>query len=363
MIQTDILVVGGGPAGSMAAKYLSQAGVDNILIQRNFSFKKPCGGGVRIDAFDEFEIDKSTIKKYVDTIAIVYKKTRIEVDISQTPLGIVDRVEFDSHLRKKAQDSGSTLYEAAFSSLEVFEDHVISTVKKDGEYIKIRSNYVIAADGVNSKIRKLINGDEVNAGLTNYSDITSKNYEACEFHFGKDVADRYYAWAFPHAEGSNIGTLADNDKRYINNLMKNLEIDEDARILGYKIPHFIDNIFYKDRVYFVGDSASQVLPFTYEGIYYAMSSAKILADVIIEKEDPREYEKRWNKKYYKKFSTLLKLQNIFLRNDFMISIMMRLYKSKSIQNHMVNYWLGKRDLDLDFAFFVRILKKLLFIRR
>lgn len=356
MIETDILVVGGGPAGATAAKYLSSAGVENILVQRNFDFRKPCGGGIRLDGFDEFDIDKGLIKRFVEDIALVYKETRIEINVKDTPLGIVDRVEFDSYLRTQAELAGTKLYEAVFVSLQLFDNYVISKIKQNDEYIEIKSNYVIAADGVNSKIRKQVNGDVVNAGLTNYTDLVSVSYGACEFHFGEEIADKYYAWAFPHASGSNVGTLADKSQKYIENLLASLHIEEKTKILGYKIPHFKDNIFYKDRVYFVGDSASQVLPFTYEGIYYAMASAKILADVIVEKRDPSSYEKDWNKKYYKKFSTLRTLQNIFLQNNFMISVMMRLYQNKTVQREMIRYWLGKREVEVNLKFFINVFK-------
>lgn len=358
MIEVEILIVGGGPAGATAAKYLSNAGIKNILIQRNFNFKKPCGGGLRLDAFDEFFIDKQIIKKYVDTIALVYKDKRVEIDIANTPLGIVDRVEFDTYLRDQALESGTTLYEAVFVSLESFDEYVVSTVKRGDEYLKIKSNYVIASDGVNSKIRKLVNGDNVQANMTNYTDLVSVNYSSCEFHFGEEVADKYYAWAFPHASGSNVGTLADGKQEYMKNFLKTLNIKEESKILGYKIPNFKENLFYKSRVFFVGDSASQVLPFTYEGIYYAMASAKLLANVLIEKKDPMMYEKEWNEKYYKKFSTLLKLQNFFLKNNFMISIMMRLYQSKRVQREMVHYWMDIRDVDFNARFFYNIFKHL-----
>ncbi len=312
MIETNILIVGGGPAGAMVAKYLSLDNVDNILVQRNLNFKKPCGGGIRLDAFDEFDIDKSLIQKYVNTIGLVYKSTKIEVDISKFPLAIVDRVSFDERLREDAKEVGTEIYEASFISLEIHDDYVISKIKKDGKYIQIKSKYLVAADGVNSKIRQLVNGDKVSSSLTNYMDVVESNYDICEFHFGEEVAGQYYAWAFPHASGSNIGTLAEKNSKYLFNLLNNLSITEKNKVLGYSIPHFENNIFYKNRVFFVGDSASQVLPFTYEGIYYAMSSAKILSTVLINKEEPQMYEKKWNKEHYKKFSTLKKLQNFFL---------------------------------------------------
>jgi len=354
MLETDVLVVGGGPAGATTAKYLSESSVDAILVQRNFSFKKPCGGGIRIDAFDEFEIDKTFITKSIETVALVHKELRVEVDISKTPIAIVDRVAFDMHLREQAQSAGVRLYEAIFINLEIYDDYIISTIKKDDKYIKIKSNYLVAADGVNSKIRKLVNGDEVSASLTNYTDLLSKTYDICEFHFGKEVAGNCYSWAFPHASGSNIGTVVANGGKTIAALLQTLNIQEKSKILGYKIPHFKDTIFYKRRVFFVGDSASQVLPFTYEGIYYAMSSAKILADVISNKEAPQMYEKNWNQKYYKKFNTLLKLQNLFLQSNFMIRIMMAMYENRYIQEQMVEFWLGKREFDLSWKFFSNV---------
>jgi len=356
MVETDILIVGGGPAGATLAKYLSDAGVENILIQRNLTYKKPCGGGIRLDAFDEFGIDKNLIKKYVKDILFVHKSTKVNLDISKTPIAIVDRVEFDISLRQKALESGTALYEAVFVDLRVFDDFVISTIKKDGKYIEIKSNYVVASDGVNSKLRKLINGDMVDANLTKYYDLKSFKCDVCEFHVGKDIADKYYAWVFPHTIGANIGTLA-TKRSYIDNFTLSLNIKQTPKILGFKIPNFKNNIFYKNRVFFVGDSASQVLPFTYEGIYYAMSSAKILSNIIANKKEPTEYEKEWNKKYLTKFNTLLKLQNIFLKNDFMIKIMMKLFQNNYIREQIVKLWLGKREVKIDFRFFIRVLKR------
>jgi len=137
-----------------------------------------------------------------------------------------------------------------------------------------------------------------------------------------------------------------------------LDLEEKTRDLGYKIPHYDNTIFYKERVFFVGDSASQVLPFTYEGIYYSMSAAKILSEVLIHKEEPSAYERRWKEKYKKKFDTLLKLQKLFLKNNFMINVMMRLYKSKHIQNQMIGLWLGERELEVNLSFILRILKRI-----
>jgi geranylgeranyl reductase len=361
MIETDILIVGGGPAGATVAKELANAGRKNILLQRNFHFKKPCGGGIRLDAFDEFAIDRALIQTTLKQVALVHKNKRIEVDISQTPIAIVERVAFDESLRRAAQKVGSELIEGVFVAFKRENTKFVSQVKIENNYVEIRSNHLIAADGVNSKLRKLLNEGDVPSVLTHYCDLTQTHYQVCEFHFGKDVAGSYYAWAFPHADGSNIGTLSDA-KGSLTTLKQNLQISEETKELGYYIPNYGKTLFYKDGVYFVGDSAAQVLPFTYEGIYYAMSSAKILASILIENADAKEYERRWNKVHKKHFDTLLRLQKIFLANNFMISLMMRLYASKEIQHQMLRLWLGERELEMNTKFFLKVIKKFLILR-
>ncbi|MEA2072272.1 MAG: FAD-dependent monooxygenase [Campylobacterota bacterium] len=326
-----------------------------MLIQRNFSFKKPCGGGIRKDGFEKFDLDEKEIIKTVDTAALVHKDRRVDIDISRVSVAIVDRVSFDHYLRVDAEKKGTQLYEASFVSMEIFDTHIVSKIKRDDVYSYIKSNYVVAADGVNSKIRKAVNGDEVSSIMTHYCDIESQNFESCDFHLGKDVAQGHYAWIFPHKHGSNIGTVA-NSLDSLENLKLNIDLEEDVKNFGYKIPIYKNPIFYKNRVFFVGDSASQVLPFTYEGIYYSLASAQILSEIIINKENPKEYEKVWKKKFQKKFDVLLKLQKIFLYNDFMIRVLLKLFKSKSIQQQTLKLWIGEEAIKVDFSFFVKVLK-------
>ena len=352
----DILIVGGGPAGATAAKYLSKAGFKTLLIQRNLNFKKPCGGGIRLDAFKKFDLEEKIVKNLISSITLVHKEEKIKIDISKNPIAIVDRKEFDSYLRDLAKNKGCEIWEATFLDLKVFKDYIETTILKNQKKIKIRSSYLIAADGVNSKTRKIVNKDRADYKLTHYADIFSKTFTTCEFHFGSKIAGRIYAWAFPHANGANIGTIADK-KEYFQNFVKVLDINENIKIKGYKIPNFKNPLFYKSRVFFVGDAAGLVLPFTYEGIYYAMDSGKMVAQILSKKLNPKEYEKRWKREYLKKFQTLSALQKIFLYNDLTIKIMMRLFRNPKIQKEIIKLWLSKRDLDINFKFFLKVFKK------
>jgi len=130
---------------------------------------------------------------------------------------------------------------------------------------------------------------------------------------------------------------------------------------GYFIPHWKKMTLYKDRVLYVGDSASLVLPFTYEGIYYALKSGKLAADSLLE-NDPLLYEKSWNNLYLKKFKFLRLLQSIFLRNDWFATQMSRLYTHEKFQRAVLGYWSGSREPAGFFQTIFKAIKALFFYR-
>ena len=355
----DFIIVGGGPAGSMAGKYLAQSGKKVLLIQKNFAFKKPCGGGLRMDAFSEFQLDTTLVKTTVNTIVIETKKRKIEFDITDIPLAVVDRVEFDEKLRQEAQQAGATLLEAKVMKVQVNDADVSIEVKEKKELKTFQAHYLIAADGVLSTVRKQLRQEEVPKILTHYSDIEGYTTKKCHFYFGSTLTNQAYAWRFPYYNGADVGTLSrQGDKTFFYNLLAFLGLKKEQSIKGYNIPKWEKPLFYENRVFYVGDAAGQVLPFTYEGIYYAMKSAKILSEVIHEGSDFSEYEKRWNKLYYKKFNALKQLQRIFLKNDLMIFILMKTLEKERVKKKTLELWMDQHELKIDIHFFIRTFKRL-----
>jgi len=342
----DIVVVGGGPAGSTAARELANFGFSVVLLQKDLSFQKPCGGGVVLSAFDEFDLPKSLITKTIKKIRLISPKLqKVDVDISSHPLAIVDRLEFDSTLRELAKNSGANLIEAKAYKLQI-EDSSIKVFAKNrqDEYL-IRANYIIAADGVHSTIRKLHLNEKTDTILTLYTDINLPTIEHCEFYFGNMIAPKSYAWVFPHAHSLNIGICSNRNlgiQKSMQNFLKRLKIKTESKIKGYPIPNWGKELYYKDRVFYVGDSAAIVSPFTYEGIYYAMKSGHFAAQAIINK-NPMLYKEYCQKSFVKKFKFLKYLQAIFLSNDFMAEKMIEFYKNPKFQNSVIGYWSGKKQ--------------------
>ncbi len=360
-MEYDVIVAGGGPAGATAAKYLAQSGLAVLLLQKDFSYKKPCGGGLREDAFAEFELSRDAITHIVTNITIESTKECIEFDISNMPLAIVDRVAFDSSLRADAKKCGARVLEAKVVGLQTSKKNVVVSAKAGSERLEFEAKYLIAADGVNSTIRSLMRNEHPSRVLTNYCDIDTKATHKCRFFFNSTFAKGAYAWSFPYKGGLDIGSVqVDANKKSIHSLLAFLQIKEQPKIKGFFIPQWQSTTLYEKRVFYVGDSAQQVLPFTYEGIYYAIKSAKLLATVIAKGADPSEYEKEWNKTFYKKFATLQKLQQLFLKNEFTIAIMMKILKNPKVKQRLLDLWMDRYQPKLNWHFYLRLLKRVVF---
>jgi geranylgeranyl reductase len=352
-----------GPSGATAARHLALGGSNVILIEKNLTYDKPCGGGLFVRAFDAFDIPQSLITKYVETIEIISPDNEdASVDIQQDPLGVVHRQTFDAALRKMAEEAGVALLHAKAQTVATESEGVrIEARTNDGTPCVIHAEYLIAADGVHSPTRKQLLGEVPSRVLTYYADVEKQESESCQFWFGDDVSPRHYAWVFPHHRGINIGLIADDRQRmgqFFRRLFERASLQgEPPKPKGYFIPYWKPMTLYRDRVFYVGDSASLVLPFTYEGIYYALQSGRLAAQAILE-NDPDSYAKNWNELNLKKFKFLRLLQTIFLRNDWFARRMSRLYRHPKFQRAVIGYWSGSRKPAGFFMTFWKIIKAL-----
>jgi geranylgeranyl reductase len=360
MLTTQVLVIGGGPAGAASARALANKGIDSILLERDLNFSKPCGGGIPSTAFKELSLPEKVIKRLVNNLRIVSPSgTVLDIPLKGGSIAIVERREFDSTLREEAKKAGVNILQGEFRRFSEISRRIVSEVVIDGEVTQIRSDYVIAADGVNSRAR-LSAGMRPQQSFITLSVKISGQTDSCEFWLSSDHAPRLYSWVFPTANGLSVGTgiMGDADlKEAFRRFLLRRGLYGNGAGRGYKIPLWQGDIYNKRNIIFAGDAAGQVMPLSFEGIYYAMKSGEIAAEAIIDGKI-KNYEKHWKKLFYKRFLLMRLLWEYFLKDDKNAERLVDLLKRPDLQEASMRLWLRK---DLSPASLISYIKHFKFV--
>lgn len=340
-LSTKVLVIGGGPAGAMAARCLAEHGVDVLLLEKNMSFRKPCGGGISLTAFDELGIPKTPIKRAVRSFRIVSPQgAQIDLDLKGNHLAIVERQEFDAAMRKQAEASGARVMEGEFCGIINGRRHEI-TANIAGSATAIVSEFVIAADGVNSRVRTALGIKPARSFFTASEHIAGQHTDCCEFWFGASHAPLAYSWVFPADGGMSLGTGCFEPGKislYFDKFKERKGIVTDKRRRRiYRIPIWKGDLYNKEKIFFTGDSAGQVMPLTYEGIYYAMKAGQFAAQAVLEKKADN-YRRIWTSSFQKRFRLMEKLRNYFLRDDESAERLVALHRREEIRETSLRLW-------------------------
>ena len=163
--KTDVIIVGGGPAGIAAAITVARAGFEAIVIERGTfaGSKNVFGGAIYTESvkeiFPDFEQSAPLERKNIehkfailgedDSTVISYRKTP-ETPVSYT----VMRGKFDRWMAEEAKKEGVILVEETVVRELIVENEKVVGVKTELE--DYYSNIVILADGVNSLLAKQI---------------------------------------------------------------------------------------------------------------------------------------------------------------------------------------------------------------
>jgi geranylgeranyl reductase len=361
-LKTKVVVVGGGPAGAIAARSLAECGVEVILLERNLSFKKPCGGGLPFSVFEELRIPNTIIGREVKSIRIVSPMgEKLDIELDEGSLAIVERGKFDSVLRTEAEKLGAEIVEGNFIGLITKGKgyQIVANVK--GEKTEISAEYVVAADGVNSNVRSALGIKPYKSFVTVSEKIKGVKTDFCEFWFGSSHAPGSYSWVFPTTEGVSTGTGSSEPGKTIA-LLKRFKdkrgITQEGIRRIYKIPIWKGDLYNKNNVIFAGDSAGQVMPLTYEGIYYAMRAGEFAARAIMEGK-ASNYKKMWNAAFHKRFYFMDKLRKYFYKNDLSAEKFVAFYRRTEVQEASIRLWLRKDSGKESIQRYIKIFRKFL----
>ncbi|MBN1540632.1 NAD(P)/FAD-dependent oxidoreductase [candidate division KSB1 bacterium] len=340
----DVVVVGGGPAGSMAARSAARSGLSVALFEKDREIGVPvrCAEGVGGEALGSLvDIHPEWISQKITAVRFHSPSGQV-VDVETDEVGyILNRKIFDADLARQAGADGAQLFTKACVRGLIVENGCVQGVRLDhlGNAFEVRSKIVIGADGVESRVGRWAGLDTHTRlhDMETCAQVTAANLPIDEslisFYFSERWAPGGYLWIFPKGPGiANIGLGVSGDysrKRTPVELLYDFLQSEFPRatILGTVVGGVPCSKPLKtlvaDGVLLAGDAAHQTNPLTGGGIVSSMLGGKLAGETAVlairagdlSRKQLGEYDKRWKteadkqKKFYKIKEFVFNLQD------------------------------------------------------
>ena len=361
-IRCDVVVVGAGPGGSMAAKTCAKCGLDTVLVERKEYPSKPncmsCFVGGRIVEY--IKMDKTISSPF-------YKGAHFSQDGTEvsTPYHdgyefgyVLNRKTFDNEVLKLALKEGPEYMNKTRVTGLIREDGQLKGVKAkidEREDVEIRSKIVIGADGIESKVGKwagIYKGLDVNDLIVVLDSIVEVDMDEEEYHTWhrylgyKDIHNFLFGSA-PKGDGKvslfvvplfyplipKKGELVN----CINYLLTNNPLFSKSKLVevggGCQPAHPLKN-FVADGIMLVGDAARQMNLPNFSGTMRAMDAGVLAGETAVEAHEEGDFSSnllsRYEQRYYR-----LHGEHDFLGYFFMKTILSLSTEDRNMLFHLL----------------------------
>ncbi len=199
----DVLVVGAGPAGAMAAIILADHKIDVILIDAKprLGERPHCGEFIPKGILSEYEIDKECVRQSVQWMETLVNYQPLSDPII-SPGFMIDRRTMDRNLARTAAVKGASVFSGA-KFLRFENNHCVLNVA--GKLHRLKAQLIIGADGANSAVAS-------NLGLNKPGYLVGVQVEAPlkgpltkTIVFFDHAFREGYGWLFPKKDAANVG--------------------------------------------------------------------------------------------------------------------------------------------------------------
>lgn len=344
----DVAVIGAGPAGSTAAYFLARGGLRVALLDKfDFPRDKTCGDGLTpraLGVLDSMGVLPQVEQGAYPCVALTIRNTdevtyRIELSGPNDPprrILIVPRLRLDEILRQHAVKAGAHFIAQAKVEDIVHDNNHVRLLLEDKQTLDCK--LTVIATGANTALLRKV-------GLLKHvppSNLAARAYfENVEglddtiVLFFDGVERPGYGWVFPTGPGTaNIGCGVFFDSRtpqpshlrhivqhhpYLQRILRNAR--QVGPIKGHPLrTDFSRSLIGKDRIMVTGEAIGLVNPITGEGIDYALESAQIAAEAILngwqEQSKPSMIQQHYRAALGRKFSFLFALGHLVQRLGF-----------------------------------------------
>jgi flavin-dependent dehydrogenase len=295
--QHPIAIVGGGPAGALAAALLADSGRHVLLFDEKLAWEKPCGGGLTHKALRQYPFladagRESNPVEHCELISPSGQRVRFHM---QYPVAIFSRLALNGLLLERARRGGVDVRHERVTRIERASGDW-QLVTPEHEY---KASYLMLAAGARNPFRSqflppIPPGDlMVTAGY-----FIPGHRSLMQIQFLKGITG--YIWVFPRLDHASAGIAAKMGEISAAELRRILEkwLEKNgfhfdgARFYSHILPSFRAQTFETlevcgDGWAMIGDSAGLVDPITGEGLYYALRSAELCAGALLAGEPDR----------------------------------------------------------------------------
>jgi geranylgeranyl reductase family protein len=349
----DVIVVGGGPAGATAAKFLAENNITTLLIDKQkYPRDKPCGGILTLRTLKRFPYitdDMIDAYSYGGSIASSSLQHHLQMQKEEPIAAYIHRKDFDQGLVNLAVHSGATFKDGTTAVAIQRTKDSIQLRSHDGETLE--SHLIIGADGIWSTVAK-------HAGLREQNPRIGRCLFQ-EYPLESTLLDHYFTekrlfqfylkfkgikgtgWVFPKKNSVNIGigeiqpsTSQQTNKPPLKEVyLDYLSILKEKKLIpptikigtiqGGVLPLHPLEKTYTDRVILCGDAAGLMNPLTGDGIHYAMSSGMFAAEVCTKAVEAKEtsadflskYQRLWIDDFGEEITLCTRILKRLLKHD------------------------------------------------
>lgn len=322
----SIAVIGGGPAGSLVAAKLAQSGYRVLLFDEKLAWEKPCGGGLTHKAITRYPFlrEAHVERNWISRCEITSPSgRRVEFQLDQ-PIAIFSRRVLNGLLLNMAVQAGAELRQLRITSIEGSLGHW----RLHNPDREIQAEYLILATGARNPFRaqfsRAFTADDLMATAGYFIPSTR---DSIELQFLPGLHG--YIWIFPrtnHLSAGICGKLGALSTTRLRELLEQSLRKAGLAFAGTEfyahiLPALSLNTLRRAPVTgpgwaMIGDAAGFTDPITGEGLYYALRSADLLSDALLQ-EHPESYSIRLDTDFLPELEVAARVADRFFTGRWM----------------------------------------------
>ena len=329
----DAIIVGGGPAGSLAARSLADKKYDVLVLEDHVSPGLPmhCTGLVSDETIRMSGVRPDIINTLYGAEFIFPSGQSVTVRSKKPKARLIDRVDLDKKLAQSAMNAG-----ARFSFSDKYISHTVGDeVSVESDTGAHRAKVIIGADGASSAVAMSLGENrpkEYIRGIQADVNYTMEDQDLFKVYVGNNIAPGFFAWEVPCGGFTRIGLCTSwsvgAPSEYLSKFLINKGLqDKVMQVYSGKIPLGGRQFISGDRCLLVGDAAGFVKPLSGGGLNPAFRANEHLVNTLMNgmdsdalfARDLLEYDKACSGDFGKELDRSYSLRKRFKKmsdNDF-----------------------------------------------